>query len=40
MARASYEVVSRENMELPRINDTRCNATEYRYMYASGTREG
>jgi len=39
-ARASYEVVSRENMELPRINDARCNAAEYRYMYASGTREG
>jgi len=37
--RASYEVVSDEVMELPRIDERR-NAAEYRYMYASGTREG
>ncbi len=37
--RPSCEVVSDEVMELPRIDDRRV-AADYRYMYATGTREG
>jgi carotenoid cleavage dioxygenase-like enzyme len=38
--RASYERLTSENIEVPRINYDRCNMRPYRYVYGAGVRQG